>query len=581
MGVIITKIGNRQDVPYLMAYHKAVFCLSLNGINLFIDEYDGSVWSWDDYNNITDVLSIIDLSNKLIPMISINDCILTERSYFHDKTQGCLFVHWEDNVNDFTVDRTTSIISIFTSGWASGKTDGYNVFEGNHYSPVIIGLSGFSRKVDPLKLGLIEDDQSTLTISDSVIDYRYSSKSSAFGIPIWVYYVDESATALTDDDLIAVGSLNGYTHNGDSITYKIKSNRYFENKSVCVSKMDASVYPNIGDLENELKPVVWGDVSRGRMILTNQNALDTDSSGTAVFLIADDTLGYALTSIDALYDKEDNEITITSSDINACTITATKAAGVSVSDLNDWKWKGKGYDIDGDYNNGLDIVRSVMLKRSELPYTASVFDTVEWNAQTILNNQPCGVSIQSDKGYFEEVIEKICASLQGSVIVNGKGKVSFASSDRTKAVSQVFMKENQLDIPDIEMSADDTVSEVIVEYAPDYVKNSAKQIIYSNDREDTIRNYAIDRREPISPLKTILFNKADAVAIAAQVMETSADPERKIRLQAKGIYKEINIFDIIDVDTQSYDGEEMERAEVLYFQPDYLNNTQTITARTI
>jgi len=140
---------------------------------------------------------------------------------------------------------------------------------------------------------------------------------------------------------------------------------------------------------------------------------------------------------------------------------------------------------------------------------------------------------------------------------------------------------DQIDYPKIKLTPEQIVSELAITYAPNFkIKEDLITYVYTVDRDDVIVNYNINRREPISPLKTILFDEADVLALAIEVMSTSAGPERIITVEHDTIIK-ARLFSIIGIDTGLFGNERFEYGEILELSPDYKSMTQVITMRTI
>lgn len=585
--IVYTKQGKRFTVPDLFARGQGIQVFQFVGNETFTDPYDSSVWYWVGIkNDIDEVLGVTQNGETLFPTTSEADCIALNKSFYWDDANGYLFVHWIDAAGDWSVSRETSSYSEIIAGYASGYSkENNNVFDGVYYKPILSGLGGLSKEVDPTKLGLIAFDDSSITIVDQPGDFEEFPAAEAVGVPIWVYYADESATELTNDLRVFTGFSKGYTHDRANITFPVIEVRLFQNKPVCPNALTIDEFPNIGDREGKLKPWASGKIRRGILEPLNLDTLDSDFSGSVTFLAADPAHG-KLSQISKLYDKEDNEITIVSSDLTNCTITATKPAGVAVSDLKDWTWEGQGYDIQNyfgysrSYNNGLDIIQHGFAALTGTPYLNSTFEITRWEDQRLLNPQSCGVSIQSDKGFIEELVEPIVTSLQGVVEILGDGRVSFSSRDTSAKLTITIKVGNQPELPGIEIDSNETVSELVIEYAPNFRTKEALSYIYSETQEQTIRDYGINRRDPLSPVKTVLTEPADVAALGDEIMDTSADPVRLISATDQDI-KEVRVFDIIAIDTGNFGNERLEYGEVLKIFPDYFSHTQSYEIRIV
>ncbi len=565
-------------MPDLAAYQGGVYVFPFYGDETYTDPYDSSVWTWEGVtNDVEEVLGVSQEGNPFISTTSIADCIALDGTFYWDDANGHLYVHWIDSVGDWSVAKQENRFAKIINGFSSGyNKETCNVFDGQYYQPIITGLSGLSTKVDPTKLGLISFDNSSITLTDQENVYANVNKEDVVGVPIWIYYSDKNT--LENDDRIFTGFLNGIKHDRDSVTFNIIQSRLFENKPVCKNSISLDDFPDAGDQEGKLKPTAWGDVRKGKLVPVNPDTLTTAASGSAVLLLADPALG-SLRAISKIYDNEDNEVTIDSFDLTACTATITKAADISVSNLKKYKWGGEGYDIPGTYNNGLDIIKHAFFEIARIPFLDSTYDQGQWNEQTTKNSQAVGISIQSDKGFIEELVEPIMTSTQGVLQTLGDGRISYFSRDVNVDLSEEIDISMQAADPTIEESTKELVSEIVVEYSRDFVAKDSLQYIF---RDNTVvGKYGVDKREPLSPVKTILVNESDAQAVAEEIAETSTDPQRLIGVTKTEINKDIKVFDVVSVDTGEFGNESIEYGEILSINPDYLGKAQTYSIRAL
>jgi len=584
--IIYTKYGNKISIPYLTAFHGGVWCFSFFEDYDYVDPHDGSTWYWVGTDwTIVEIIAVFNYGTFLIRTTSEADCEALDRSFFWDDVNGILYIRWPDSFDDHAVGRAYNSMSQLVHGYANGYSRiNHNVFDGLYYDPIIVATGGLSKKVDPLKLGLIAFEKSSYSFTDESNAMDMTSGVDSIGNPVKFYEAEKTDMALTDAMAIFTGFENGYSHNRDEITYDVTEYRLFQNSPCCVNFALLADYPDIGEEKQDAPiPVAFGDIRRGIMLLTNKDALVQANIGSAVFLVADPSILPVL-GIDNVYNKVGELQAITAFDLVACTVTVTKPADISPGDLKDWTWEGQGYDIDGTYNNGLDIIRAAFLLFASIPFLNSLFETVKWTAETVANPDAVGISIQSDKGFIEEIVEPVCSSLQGVVEIMGDGRISWSSRDLTvlpiTSIPHIYAID-QIDYPKIKLTPEQIVSELAITYAPNFkVKEDLITYVYAVDRDDIIVNYNINRREPISPLKTILFDEADVLALAIEVMSTSAGPERIITVEHDTIIK-ARLFSIIGIDTGLFGNERFEYGEILELSPDYKSMTQVITMRTI
>ena len=461
MSKIFVKFGDIIQAPYMTSYNNTLTTITFYGDPTYTDPFDGSIWNWENTDN--DLKEIIGFSvgaEFLNRVTSIADCEVLEDSFFWEDSTGILYVHWAGNVYDFTKGSTFRNYSSVAETYASGIHElTNNVFDGIYYKPLITGLSGFAKKVDPIKLGLIATNESSITLSNQDGRFDNLSKHASTGLPVFLYNVPEDATELLDEHLVSVSYTSGIDNPRDSITYNLIERRIYKNNPICPNIIDIGIYSSVGNNKEKLLPTPWGDVRRGIMLLSNADDLTTAGTETAVFIVADNSLG-SVRDIAAVYDEGGNSISIDSFNLINCTVSIIKPADISANDLKKWSWEGEGYDIAGTYNNALDIIKDAYLKLANIPYINSTFNVSEWDVGTAANTQPVGISVQSDKGFTEQLIEPCMTSLQGIVDIQGDGRITFINRDITAPPTAIIKAVTQFDEPDIKINPELLVSEL-------------------------------------------------------------------------------------------------------------------------
>jgi len=576
--IVYTKQGDRIDIRHNYAYSGGVYTIRFNGTRTYTDPHDSTVWTWEDVtNDVDEVLGVNQAGEELFVVESINDCISLDGSWYWDDAEGVLYIHWFDSIRypKGNLGNNSVIVSGYSSGYSETTR---NIFDEVYYEPLITSLQGLSKKVDPVKLGLLSFKRSGITLTDEIHQFRNTSGTQSVGVPVWVFYNSAEETELKTSNRIFTGVLDGYKHNGESVQQQIIENRLFENKPACPNIATSTEFPNIGTNTDKFKPTAWGKIRRGKMLLTNKDSLTTASSGTAEFLVADPALD-EIRAVTAVYDKEDNDVGSLTVDLVNCTVSATKPAGVSVTDLKNWSWEGEGYDIAGTYNNGLDIMKDAFLKLAGVPFLESTYQVDEWNEQTTANPESIGFSLQTDKGFIEQIVEPIQTSLQGNIDIQGTGKITFISRDPDAPVKRFVTQNKEITNPSTDVETDATVSELLIEYSRNYVTKDPFNFLYTGEKGSVIASYGINRRDPLSPVETVLTEESDAESLAIEIMGTSKEPERIIETDPVDIDKNIRIWDIVGVDTAQYGKENIEIGEILGVEPDYINNREKYTVR--
>ena len=363
----------------MQAYSGGVYCFQFHGDLTYIDPYDSSVWNWEDTDNsIEEVLAVTqDDGKQLVFTINLSDCISLQGSFFWDDTDGVLYVHWYRSAGDFSVSKQAASYSQIVAGYSSDYSDtNRNVFDGVFYDSILTGISGLGKSVDPTKLGLVSYTGGSFTLANEDGQFDDIEANQYIGAPVWFYYAPDDATELTRAMRIFTGFISSYNNDRSDITFNIIETRLYENKPICKNTISIDNYPDVDKNDGKFIPVAFGDIRRGILLPTNQGAVSEIDPFTITFLVADPE-NYSVLSIDAVYDQNNVEFTIDSFDLAACTVTISSAdktgtqAEFAEQDFSKWAWEGKGYDIDGTYNNGLDMIKAGYLKFANIPFLTS------------------------------------------------------------------------------------------------------------------------------------------------------------------------------------------------------------------
>ena len=587
--IIATKKGNRLiEIPYLFAYSGGAYIFQFLGDETYTDPYDGSIWTWDGISNSAidipdEVLGVQDdEGNQLRPTTSVTDCETLDGSFFWDDDNGYLYIHWFDSVSDYVIDRTLASYSEISSAYSNGyHPASKNFFDGVYYDPVITKISNIQKETDPLAFGLVAFNKFKLTITNQAGTFDDIDATQYIGVPLWVYLVSDIDVELTDDMRQFTGFIESYTNPRDTITFTIVEARFWENNPCCINEITVDEFPNCGDEAGELKPVAFGEIRRGIMILTNEESLTEAGTETAVYLVADPYFN-SVRAIDNLYTHTGvqfgGSLTI---DLDECTVSITKPADVSPDDMKDWTWAGEGYAITGTFDNGLDIIRTAYSYFANTPYLTTTFDQMEWEQAAADNPQSIGISVQSTKGFIEEIIEPICTSIQGDVEILGDGRITFKQRDTEAEAVDVIEQTIQSDDPTISEYGASMVSEIVLQYAPNfYDSDDYLQYLYSDEKINVIANYGKNSRDPLSPVETVLVDEADVDALGEELMSIYDKPQNIISFEVLQLI-DARILDVLAVDIGKFDVENYVYGEILSISNNFNDYTQEIEMRLI
>jgi hypothetical protein len=558
------------------------------GDETYTDPFDSSVWNWIGVtNDIDEVLGVTFRGVMYLPVSTIGDCKSTEDSFFWDDTNGYLYVHHTDSVLDYTFGTTERKYANLTNGYSTDYNHNTkNFYDSVYYDSRITGFTSISRTVDPLQFGLISFDKVDYRLVNQDSNFDDYTRNQAVGSPFFVHAIDfddSTTTVLDKTNQIFQGYHEGSQNNRESLKISGVESRFFDNDPACQSAFTSTEFSSIGDVEGELKPVAFGKIRKGIAIPTNIGSLSEGSSGSVELLLADPDLG-AIKAVTKVYDKDGNELTITATNLTTCIVTVTKPSGVSPDETKDYTWLGEGYDISttvGDEYNGLNIIKFCFLYYNNYLYNTDFFDTTQWDSETLLNSEDVGLSIQTDKGWIEAILQPISASLQGVVEYKGNGQLTFWSRD-------IDATQTLIEYIDIMQDTDseiknEVVSEIVVEYSPDFKEDKSLSTLFDDDKEYVINNYNVNSRGSISPFKTLLYNLADAESVASTLMDTYKDPTQYFDIITNGLNEDLNLFDIISWNNERFFnyGTKYKAGEILEITYDYIDETTIFKVREV
>jgi hypothetical protein len=577
--ITIASISKEEQILSLIAYEKNVFTFRFTGDQTYTDD-QGANFYWAGVLDEAPVITAVRFgTEQYTEVTTIQDCIDNEGTFFYDSPD--LYVHHLDNAHDIAKISDARFVqqrSIFASYGFDRMAKGY--YDKTYYNPGILNVSGLSISADPLKLGLISFGSGSITLLNADGEYDDLEDEDVSGNNIEFFTVPGGQGTTDDANIIFEGIVNGADKTESGFSFNIEEKRFFYDAPVCPNVSDITDYPDIDNrFEGKPLPVAFGDVRRAPVLAVNTEGVKKSDSATVELLLADPALG-EIRQVDAIYDDDDNEITSFSFNSATNIVTHSKPSGTPVN-FSKWSWRGQGYDIDGTYNNGLDIMRFCLTKIAGLSYVAGVFNIDSWDAAAVNNTQAIGIASNSSRGITTEIIQPITVSLQSYVLSDNTGQLSFFNRNTDANFSLIVEQEDLFGSVDTAIDSENIVSGLRVEYAPSFVDDQALQVENIVYREQVIESFGIDRYEPLSPVKSVLVNDNDAIALSEEVLETSIAPERRVNFTIAYNGQTILPFEMLAVDVGRYGDNDYKAIEVLSTNVNVQNYTIQIEGRII
>lgn len=561
--IILTELSTRIPAPDAISDGLGVWRYSFGGDEIYTDDL-GATFFWGGRQEIINIRGVSVGVTNYLEVASVAACQANEESFYWDDANKRIYIHHAGNSNDYAIGGGVYRMLSVSAGYATGRFRGQaSFYDELYYDPRILGIGSLQKQVDPLKFGLLSFESSSYELGNQ--DGLFDSFSNAEALNAQVRFVLMQAGDASIDNGTRI--FTGYTGGADpsdtTMSVKLSEARLFYNRAVCPNTFNSTIFASIDDkYAGRRIPVAYGEIRRGIAVPIDTGSFDKATGGTVTFKLADDAI-HGILGVDALYDDNGNSVTLGTVSLSACTVQTSIAAGADV-DLDRFSWRGQGYDIPGTYDNGLDIVKDALAEQAEIPFVSTTYDTTEWNTQTDANTQSIGLSIQSERGVIDEVVEPITVSLQGIVDVLGDGRLTFRPRDPDAGISRVIYQDEIIGVPDFEINTEDVVSTVVVQYAPSFVnQDNSLTAIYTDDRESVTAGYGIDSPKPVSPVKTVLVDEADALAVGAEIATTSTDPQRFVSITLPIDTETISLFDVVQIDVGRPRTEDWKVYEVL------------------
>jgi hypothetical protein len=578
--ITIVTTSKTSTLTFCLAYERGVFAFKFLGDKEFVGA--SQTWTWVGVDDDAPLVQSVRAGTVILLSVnSLNDCLENDQTFFYNQTDGRLYVHWLGSQGDYSIGRGTAALqesSLFYANGVDRVARGY--YDNTLYEPKIQNVSGFSIQADPIKFGLVARANSQISLVNANGFFDNSPLNLARGQVVEVFTAESNVDTLQDASLVFKGFTKSLGYNQEGLNIEIEEQRFFLNGPVC-----PNVYSSVVGLKEKYigkpKPVAFGDIRRGITVPLDSDGVGKDDAATITFQVADPEFG-PLRAITGLFDSNGNAVTLGTIDLNACTVEYSKAAGEDV-DLDKFSWEGEGYELEASltYNNGLDIMRAAFDYFGNTPFLNSTFDLVAWTVQTLANTQPVGLSVLSTKGFVENIIEPITVSLQGVVITTGTGLITFLNRDTEAVIKSRFAFDELLSRPSVKYDTESFVSSVAVEFSRDFAEREAIVEEDTTLEESVIRDYGLKTRGDISPVESVLANRADAVLLGEEIMRTSQTPDRicTFIVKVSNDTMDLNPFDLVDVDLGRFGSPDRKKVEVLSISPDYNRYEVTISGR--
>ena len=438
--------------------------------------------------------------------LSLADCRETNKSFYYDTETTKLYIHFDN----FEPPLDKSIFFGAAVGYSKLPNDLVEpTFNGIYYEPRLSSIPGIKKSIDPLFFGLLKYFTGTVTLTNKDGHFDTWRARNLFGQPARVLVGD-----ITDEyenfQTVVEGFISDDSRTFDEFSVELEDPRKALTQPVATNTLTTTNWPDLSDSNiDAVKPVAYGVIRNAKAICLNEE--ETPTPALYTFLICDTEFN-SVSALDKIYvDGVETAITGTA-DFTAGTFTMT-AASVSGNLGN------VTIDFVGtSFDNGVEIIKDLMLNYDSKPFNSSFWDTAEVNtAET--ESRDTSLYINDGSRKLSEALESVSNDIDARFFTKNSGlyTIRIYDEDRTP-ITKELINDEWLDNPGIQNNGSEYLSSVIIEYKPD--QESDEYLRYENT---DFQQEAFDRYKKlkVNTFTTNLPTLADAQDKSNTIMNIS------------------------------------------------------------
>ncbi len=469
------------------------------------------------------------------------------KSFYYDQATTTIHAHFDQFNPPYVYE---SIVLGATQGFCN-RVDPANdgLYNNVVYDPRIISVPDVERKKDFLFYGLLQYPGGTVVLQnlDGALDFLKDANLMSQASRFLAGFAGDS---YSDFKLFDGFFIDDYSFNFDEFRLEIVDIRKRLSRTLPVAQFDATTYTDI-DPKNvgENIPMPIGQVFDAPVICTNDE--EAGSPATYTFKLAyigtDNLTQYGVKAGQTIIVRVDGEAQTPTLNAAAGTFTLLAAA------YDPSKQKGKvavdfiGYvDIGNNtIENNLDVLKLVVSEFLGIAYIGDNYNTTEWAAEAA-SVFDIGIFINDDLE-VSELIEMCCTTEDGVYLIQDDGKITFKTSDTSKAISlTIYDDEIPEDVlPEIDPRTQEYLSSVIIAYAKQVKEKRFLKQLNNTYEQEVLNNYGRYKQRTI---ETLLTNSTDATAKAEAIMLSSKTIPIIVGIQTGLQTSELEIFDTINAE---------------------------------
>ena len=553
-------------------YEPGIYYTRFDGVYPDVDSY------WLDQTIATAAVTTVggvtyDGTNRLSQKTSVAS-MFTEPSFYYDRSDETLYVHMPTGNSPATYNIR---IGIATQVATKHYID---ELQGNQYDADLMSVPSVKKSIDPLFFGRISFDDASFALDNHNGTYDFLTTQDVFGQTVR-FYLGFSSLAFTDFLNVWTGYLDDVTIGEDALQIRASDPRRALQTPLPPNRFDSTTYPDIDDRDvGEPIPLAYGEISRVVPTCVNKSVYAKDTAQDLTFKLADMTNYSAIHEITTVYHKGEalttssgDDIYLKSTDLTTAEFVLNKAADVEL-DFKEVEVTFQGYE-DGSgalIDNGLDIIKELIVNHTDALYNTSWFDTTTWaSVQSEVDNVYLWVDDEED---LIKLIESIARSIRVQFDTTGAGLYTARIYESFKTPDTKVHGDELLEPLELEYSADEWISRATVEYA-----NGKKYV--DTSEESTVKERFKQARN--RTFETVLVDDADAQSFATEAINLQKELRPLVpvttKTQITGLAVEDHVY--IEMNRRAADWLGWTRCRVESIDYNYNTFTATVGARVL
>ena len=523
-----------------------------------------------DYNTVRYTVNSLSAgADDYTEATSFSDLETQNKSFFFDDTNPDslrIYVHFDglEPPNTFS----SIFVGLTIPFCMTSDPDGYTNETGIFYAPRVASISEITDEVDPLFFGITRDQTCRITLlnhEDATLDDI--GKSNLFGNPAEILIVPEGQLYANAEKVFFGRVANIPRVGQDVIEIELQNERRFLTRQIpenFYSNTDAGssyYYAYLNDKYNgKPTPLIFGKVKGVPCIPLNEEA----SPSTYTFQVCETDISSTVTrnidDITKVYTEDGEDITAhITANLSAGTFTVAEDYVEQLDDTGAVTGRLKkiyadvsGYE-DGSGNlveNGLEILRLMLLAFYGYSYTASVYNTSEWDAAEA-NAYSLGYYID-DVTTLREAIEDLSASLLGNFMIQGNGLITFRKRDITQAADYYLKKQDNFEPEAADYDSEQFLSSATVKHSRDWGEKEFRSLTNTEYESDVFARYRTYRPKTF---ETYINNLVDAQDFADTIMAWKKDINPSFSVVVPFEYRDIELNNVVLAEIRRYAGE--------------------------